>query len=897
MIVCIMLQVGEMVATVAAGTSARYYSKQSEYYLGGGEPAGRWITATGNFGAVHGARVDNALFERLHAGRDADGQPLLSNNGNRTDHVGGIDLTLSAPKSVSVLFALADPATRRAIEQAQHEACEATIGFLDRNAAFCRRGKNGHRLERASLTVASFQHGEARPVAHDNGSVFADPNLHSHEVILNCAVRDDGTIGALDARHLFAHKMAAGAVYHLALSSVLQKIGFEIGEVGKNGTFEIAVPPSYGEASLGQKFSALQRHFSARRNEVEQAIAAEGLSTAEAPALAAAIALGTRSSKAEERTTDRFALWSEEAAPFLDIEQLIENLRADRTLDQAEQERLIAERVAAVPAELTEHESLFERRHLYAAVATSLVGTGADPLRVEQEAERLIESGRIVQLGRDALQQPVYSTPAQIAIERELVVVAEHLAQVHRAAPNPDHVLQLCRARGLSAEQAHAALMATTSAAIAVIEGAAGSGKSTTLAAIIAAYSGQANTAGGQELRRRVIGTSQSWKVAKELQKLGIEAMATDAWLARSKEQFLDSNTVLVVDEAGLLSSAQMLAITKRAAVAGAKIIAVGDREQLQALGAGPGLSILAGVTGTTRIDTIVRQREAWMRAAVTDFAKGRAAQGVAAFKQRGLLTFATGEKATVTDVVDAWENAKRSPSHPQVLLIAKTNAQVRVLNNEVRTRLKRNGRILGEDVEVAAVTPSGHGQSLSFAVGDDIRFLVRHDRLAVINGTTSTITRIDGRDTPDPTFHVEIAGRTARFRASELADEHGRARLGHAYSTTVYGSQGLTTDQAFVWAGPSMTRHDAYVAFSRARDQLEIFADSREIDAQLRLDLPLSERQHTTITPERRLSWLAGRLSRLQIKTCTLDPVLDHAVRVHERDRGRERAAEYDRG
>lgn len=884
-----------MVATVAAGTSARYYSKQSEYYVGGGEPAGRWITATGNFGAVHGARVDNALFERLHAGLDADGQPLLSNNGNRTDHVGGIDLTLSAPKSVSVVFALTDPDMRRAIEQAQHEACEATIAFLDRNAAFCRRGKNGHRLERVDgLTVASFQHGEARPVEHENGRVFADPNLHTHAVILNCAVREDGTIGALDARHLFAYKMAAGAVYHLALSSNLKKIGFEIGEVGKNGTFEIVPPPGHGDATLVQKFSALQRHFSARRNEVEQAIAAGGLSTAEAPALAAAIALGTRSSKSQERTTDRFALWVEEAAPFLNVERLIENLRTERTWDRVEQERLIAERVAAVPAQLTERESLFERRHLYAAVATCLVGTGADAMRVEHEVDRLIEAGQVVELGRDALQQPVYSTPAQIAIEHELITVAERLASQHRAAPDPEHVLQLCRARGLSAEQAHAALMATTSAAIAVIEGAAGSGKSTTLATIVAAYSSQADT-GGQGLRRRVIGTSQSWKVARELQTLGIEAMATDAWLARTKEPFLDSNTVLVLDEAGLLSSAQMLAITKRAAAAGAKIIAVGDREQLQALGAGPGLSILAGVTGTTRIDTIVRQREAWMRAAVTDFAKGRAALGLAACEQRGLLTFATGEKATVTQLVDAWENAQRPPSHPSALLIAKTNAQVRVLNNEVRTRLKRDGRIIGEDIEVAAVTPSGHGQALSFAVGDDIRFLVRHDRLAVINGTTSSITRIDGRDTPDPTFHVEIAGRTARFRVSEFADEHGRARLGHAYSTTVYGSQGLTTDRAFVWASPSMTRHDAYVAFSRARNHLEIFADRHEIDAQLRLDLPLSERMHATITPEHRLGWLAGRMSRLQVKTCTLDPMLDHAARVRERDH--ERAAEYARG
>lgn len=888
-----------MVATIAAGTTARYYSKQSEYYLGGGEPAGRWISSTNNFGVRHGAEVDNALFERLHASLDADGQSLLSNSGDTAKRVGGIDLTLSAPKSVSVVFALADDATRRAIERAQHEACEATIAFLERNAAFCRRGKNGHRLERVTLTVASFQHGEARPVEHDDRKVYADPNLHTHAVLLNFSMRQDGTVGALDARHLFAHKMAAGAVYHLALSSNLQKLGFEIGEIGKNGTFEVVVPLSEDarDGSIAQNFAALQRHWSARRREVEQAMATEGLSTAEAPALAAAIALGTRSSKHQDRPTDRFELWAGEAAPFLDVDRFMANLRTSRTWEHAEQEELIAARVGAVPAELTEHESVFERRHLYAAVATALVGTGADAMRVEQEVDRLLDGGRVVELGRDALQQPVYSTPEQIAIERELVAVAERLTRERRAAPDPQYVLRLCRERGLSAEQTRAAQMATSSAAIAVIEGAAGSGKSTTLAAIVAAYARDNGTglpfAGAA---RRVIGTSQSWKVARELQKLGIEAMATDAWLARTKEPFLDANTVLVVDEAGLLSSRQMLAIVKRAEEAGAKIIATGDREQLVALGAGPGLSILASVTGATRVDTIVRQREAWMRTAVTDFAKGRAKQGLAAFEERGLLQFASGEKATVARVVDAWENAQRAGPNASVLLIAKTNVQVRAINDEVRVRLKRDGRIIGEDIEVAAVTPSGHGQTLAFAIGDEIRFLVRHDRLAVINGTTATITGIHDRDTQDPAVHVDISGRRASFRVSELADEHGRARLGHAYSTTIYGSQGLTTDRAFVWAGPSMTRNEAYVAFSRARDHLEIFADIREIDAQIRLDLPLSDRLQATIAPERRIEWFSARLSRRQVKTCTLDPMLDQAVRAYERLPERGLAAEHER-
>lgn len=877
-----------MVATIAAGTTAKYYSKQSEYYLGGGEPKGRWITSTNDFGIRHGDEVDNAHFERLHAGLDDRGKPLLSNSGDVSNRVGGIDLTLSAPKSVSVAFALAEDETRRAIEMAQQNAVEATISFLETNATFCRRGKNGHRLERASVTAASFQHGEARPVAHDNGKVFADPNLHTHAVLLNISLRNDGTVGALDGRHLFAYKMAAGAIYHLQLSSNLKKIGFEIGEIGKNGVFEIVAPErTEAEKKEAARFRELQSYFSARRREVEQAIAEEGLLTADAPALAAAIARGTRQSKQKERGSDRFEVWAEEAGQFLTVDRFVERLRTSRDLNPKQREEMIAERIAAVAPALTKHESVFEKRQLFAAVATSLVGTGVDSTRVQVEVDGLIQRGIVVELGRDALEQPIYSTPEQIAIERELVSLTERLAKEKRPAPEHDLVLRLCRDGGLSEEQTRAAQAATTQAAIAVVEGAAGSGKTTMLGPVVAAY---------QLAGKRVIGSATAWKIALELQTLAIEAKATDAWLAQTSKPFLDRNTVLVVDEAGLLSSRQMHAIVGKAVEAGAKVIFVGDREQLQAIGAGPGLSIVAAVTDTTRVDTIVRQRERWMREAVTDFAKGRAEDGLRAFEQRGCLHFATSEKATVKFLVDAWEKSQTRSPAPSALLIAKTNAQIRALNEEVRDRLKGAGQINGQEIAVSTVTPSGHGQTLHFAAGDRVRFQLRNDTLKVINGTTATITQIESDDTLDPTIRVSIDGRLAAFRLSELADQHGRVRLGHAYSSTIYGAQGLTMDQCFVWADPAMTRHDAYVAFSRARDHVQIVADTRQIDAQVRLDLPLSERRTATITPDERLSWLAARLSRVHVKSCTLDPTLELAARSPVRDRSRDHSRGYAR-
>ncbi|MDB6148295.1 MAG: hypothetical protein JWO45_1959, partial [Spartobacteria bacterium] len=603
-----------MVATIAAGTTSQYYSKQSEYYLGGGEPAGRWISASNNFGVVNGSQIESALFERLHAGVDTFGDALLSNTGDVSKRVAGIDLTLSAPKSVSIAYAFANDETRQAIEVAQQRAAEATIAFLDRHASYTRRGKKGLRLERASLTVASFQHGEARPVTHTDGKVFADPNLHTHNVILNCAVRADGTIGALDARHLFANKMAAGATYHLALASELQRLGFEIGEIGKNGIFEIVGVPR-----------DLREYFSARRREVEEAMAQEGLTTAEAPKLAAAIALGTRTSKQEVGPEDRFALWAKEAARFVEVERFVAGLRTYREPDPIDRENAIAERIAATPVQLTEHESVFEKRHVYAAVATALVGTGIGAERIDVEAERLIATGAIIELGRDALEQPVYSTAAQIAIERELVAISERLLNQRRSAPDAERVFQLCRVHGLTHEQTQAARSATTSAAIAIVEGAAGSGKTTMLAPVVAAY---------RDAGMRVRGTATAWKIATQLSELGIEAKATDAWLAQARHggNFLDRNTVLLVDEAGLLSSRQMHALLSEADRCRAKVILVGDQRQLQAVGAGPGLTIVAGVADPSRVDTIVRQRDAWAREAITDFAKGRAADGLTAF-------------------------------------------------------------------------------------------------------------------------------------------------------------------------------------------------------------------------------------------------------------------------
>lgn len=867
-----------MVATIAAGTTAGYYTKQTEYYLGGREPAGRWISRSGDFGVVDGTEVESELFERLHAGVDIDGETLLSNTGDVAERVAGYDLTLSAPKSVSIIYALAGDDLRKQIDEAQQRAARATIALLDRHAAFCRRGRKGVRLEPTSLTVACFQHSEARPAEHVDGKVFADPQCHLHNVILNCARRaSDGTVGALDGRFLFQWKMAAGAAYHVALSAELQALGFSIGEIGKNGVFQVIGIPA--EA---------QKYFSARRREVGDSIAREGLTTEEAPALAAAIALSSRSAKVEGEGANRFELWATEARRFgIDSERFVENLRVGQQLTAVERDNIIAKRLGAAPLQLIEHESVFEKRHLYAAVGTALVGTGAGAERVETEVRGLLGRGKVVELGRNDLDQPIYSTPEQIALERSLLKLAQRLSRRHQLTPDPDLVRGLCSARGVNAEQTGAAMAASRPVGIVIAEGAAGSGKTTTLGPVVDAY---------KKVGARIIGTAQAWRIAHQLRDdLGIETKATDAWIATAAAggRFLDRNTVLLVDEAGLLSSRQMHALLSEVDRAGAKVILLGDRRQLPSIGAGPGFQIVASVVEASRVDTIVRQHEAWAREAIMEIAKGRVADGLQAFDERGLLKACDSPKAAIQSLVDAWQAARDESMGVSTLLIAKTNAQVRAINSEVRVRLQAEGRLDAGEIEIAAVSPSGHGYRLPLAKGDDIRFLMRHDRLGVINGTVATVEQIKGG--ADPQIKARIANRQFRFRVSDLADEHGRARLGHAYASTVYGSQGLTTDQTFVLLDPSMNRHDLYVAASRARNRTELYFDKRGVDSQFRSELPLAQRRDATISDDGRFEWLARRLSRIQIKSCTLDPTL--AVAEQSLSRSRERSWELDRG
>ena len=244
------MSIGKLAGSPEAG---RYYTDavakgREDYYQGSGEAPGAWSGAGAQLLELDG-RVDDDAFATVLGGVDPkSGNPLRSSRG--PSRVAGFDLTFSAPKSVSVLFGLADEDTVSAVRRAHDHAVSQALGYVEREATFTRRGTNGREILRGEgLVIAAFRHRTSRA---------GDPQLHTHAVVANTTYAGERW-STLDGRVILRHAKTAGYLYHAALRDQLtQELGVAWGPVEK-GTAEIQ---GIDEAVL--------RHFSRRRVEIEE---------------------------------------------------------------------------------------------------------------------------------------------------------------------------------------------------------------------------------------------------------------------------------------------------------------------------------------------------------------------------------------------------------------------------------------------------------------------------------------------------------------------------------------------------------------------------------------------------------------------------------------------------
>ncbi len=284
-----------MVASISArgGVEAAlgYYEHlgQDDYYMRDGEPPGWWAGEGAARLSLSGP-VTRSEFEAALRGIDPKtGERLAALGGKQQNHAAGWDVTFSAPKSVSVQWALSDPGDRPAIERAHRIAVQAATTYLERTAAWARRGKGGAiREQTAGLLMARFDHHTSRDL---------DPQLHSHVFVLNLAPRKDGTWGAIVSRELYKAQKQAGAVYRQALAAELEREGHAIERSGDS--FRIRAIPR-----------EIERAFSKRRQAIEAATETHGYTSAKGMQLAA---LRTRRAKRDVPRDALFEAWRAEA--------------------------------------------------------------------------------------------------------------------------------------------------------------------------------------------------------------------------------------------------------------------------------------------------------------------------------------------------------------------------------------------------------------------------------------------------------------------------------------------------------------------------------------------------------------------------------------------------------
>jgi ATP-dependent exoDNAse (exonuclease V) alpha subunit len=488
--------------------------------------------------------------------------------------------------------------------------------------------------------------------------------------------------------------------------------------------------------------------------------------------------------------------------------------------------------VRKILSSLTRTQSTFTRADMARAVSI-LTKDAASFGALMAKIETSDELARLA--GTDRL-----STQTMVRSEAILAATVDAMAQ------DKTHPIERAGKRlrlgfiGLTPGQRAALEHVTGPEAIACVSGYAGVGKSTMLAAARTIWEASGYTVRGATLSGIAAqGLEQSAGIATT-------TLHSLQYKLETKALTFTNRDVLVIDEAGMVGSRQMQQVISQARLGGAKVVLVGDTEQLQAIEAGAPYRAVAERCGTATIEAVRRQRDVWQRDATVALATGRTRAALRAYEAHGGIVEAKTREQAMKTLLRNWEGSltevrSKSPD----LILAPTRVDVHQLNRKARDVMRGHGR-LGEDRRIEAIEDRGVSQSrklvLDLAVGDRLMFTRNDARMGVRNGTLGTllafgagtlVVRADGNANP---VFVDLS----RYR-----------NLAHGYAMTVHKAQGVTVDRAHVLAGLSMDRHMAYVALSRHRDGVQLYFGKDQFAS------------HAA---------LAARLSRSRTKDMTID-------------------------
>ena len=796
-------------ATVAKGIE--------DYYTGSGEAAGEW---TGAGAARLGLRgeVDAEDLRKVLGGVDPITDTKLGGH-TRSDRVPGWDLTFSAPKSVSILYALGDDGVPVEVVEAHRAAVAAGIAYLERHATVTRRRVDGEiELVRGEgLVIAAFRHRTSRA---------GDPQLHTHCLVGNVVERVSGGWGALHSRPLYQHARTAGFVYQAVLRAELtDRLGVEWGEV------------TNGYADIRGVDRDLIEHFSKRRREIEAALDERGEDSGRA---AQAATLDTRQAKDydvdPETLHDR---WRAEAAALGHIAEISDVVGGRAPAVRPRDLDAIADEMLSSRG-LTAEQASFDRRDVLRRWCAELpAGASVDLEALEELVEGVLEDRRVLSVvdgaerlaDRQVLRRADgtittataverrWSTTEMLAIEQRLLERAER-GQGNGIAVVADEIVEAACAGGLlSAEQQTMVRHLTTSGnAVDVVVGRAGTGKTYALSA-----AAQAWRAAGL----RPVGVAIAARAAAEMEaSAGLPSTTIEQFLIDCDQtsSALTRANVVVVDEAGMVDTRRLGRLLAHVESAGAKAVLVGDHHQLPSVEAGGAFAALVRRLDAVELTENRRQVEAWERATLDQLRVGRGGRSglvevVERYDSAGRLHVGNTPREVRAAMVADWHEA--SQRGEDAIMLALRRRDVDELNARARALLVANGAVDPEGVSVGG---------LPFAAGDRIVCLHNDRRIGVHNAMFGTIEL-----STDDGFRVRVDGAEHRVHVplTYAADGH----LSHAYATTVHKAQGATYERALLLGDDRLYRQAGYTGLSRGKQRNDIYLvadDDRDRDAEL---------------------------------------------------------------
>lgn len=826
------------VKALAAGRAGYYLSlTATSYYAEAPEPDGLWYGLGAKAFGLSG-KVEAHDLEKMCEGFDPrdDSRHVRNagiNEGPRARKHGD-DLCFSAPKSVSVAWALASPELREEIEKKLHKAVKEALDYVQEHAV-ARVAAQGQELAKVPLAFALFEHSSSRA---------GDPNLHVHAVCPNLVLHENAKgklrVTALDSTEFYHLKMTAGALFRASLAVGMQELGFQV----ERDRFAFRLKGFSEE---------LCEHFSKRRAEIVEGILkaakvmrnfdeldAREILTAAAGKMAELVALGTRREKKEYTRAELFPVWQAIAQELGIPEHYVEGLiRETRKLTRDEKGREKEKLFQESLEKLTEEFSHFAEKDFVRKLAEEAQCRGLTARDVRELAENKLHAKEIIELGQVVVEgrgerknsfrersEARFTTEKMLEQEGVLLDSVERLRNGNLAIHSKTVEAVIANDPRLSSEngkeQADAVRLLTTGEGrIACMTGKAGTGKSTTLNGCRLAW----------ELEGlKVIGCALAGDAADELQRSsGIQSQSlaqTLSWLERGRIT-LTARHVVVLDEAGMVSTSLMQKLVHQVEKAGAKIVLVGDAKQLQSIGAGgPYWSVCErlGEKFHSKLTKIFRQRETWRQKTVEQFSEGDAREALTTYAAKGQLVVTKTRDEAISALVERWKADKGIENPKDVLLLTSLNAEMRAVS-----------RICQQERRAAGIL----GEKKLFADGD---FIHEHDhvrlglgknahRLGIKNGFTGVVVLVDELN-GTLTVKLDKDGREVELSVKDFGPKNIRL----SYCRTVHGSQGKTVPHCHVLMGGHMDDlHLGYVQASRSTDSTFLIVDQAHAGPKLK--------------------------------------------------------------